>query len=87
MEYHEKLPLHAFTRVYIPREEFRHGSIPLDKLSDRPKFTYDYTDKEDVFRIRNKLRELGIHDPIEYRDNEDNLFYRYGIIRSPVYVA
>jgi hypothetical protein len=48
-------------------------------LSSRPKsrvicvYTYDWTDADDVHRVREALRELGIKRPIVYKADADTL--------------
>jgi hypothetical protein len=36
-------------------------------------YTYDYRDKEDRDRIRNRLKELGWTDPIPYKSDKMTL--------------
>ena len=50
-------------------------------------YTYDYADKEDVFRIREKLRDLGIKKPISYKADVDTHFLRYKNDYSLIYKA
>ena len=40
-------------------------------------YTYDWTDKKDVKRIREELRKLGITKKIPYKADEDTLAGRY----------
>ena len=40
-------------------------------------FTYDYDDIEDVRRIREQLRRLGVTERIAYKANEDTLAGKY----------
>lgn len=40
-------------------------------------YTYDYTDEEDVRRIREELRKLGIASRIPYKTDEDTLSGKY----------
>ncbi len=40
-------------------------------------YTYDWTDREDVKRIREELRKLGITKKIPYKADEDTLKGRY----------
>ena len=40
-------------------------------------YTYDWTDKEDVRKIREELRKLGITNKIGYKTDEDTLRGRY----------
>ena len=40
-------------------------------------YSYDWTDKEDVRRIRAELRRLGISARISYKSNEDTLKGKY----------
>lgn len=40
-------------------------------------YTYDWTDKEDVMRIRQKLKELGITWKIPYKADEDTSQLKY----------
>jgi hypothetical protein len=42
-------------------------------------FTYDYTDEEDVRRIRQVLRRLGITHKIPYKADEDTFDGRYTV--------
>ena len=42
-------------------------------------YTYDWTDEEDVLRIRDELRKLGITGKIPYKADEDTLKGRYMI--------
>lgn len=42
-------------------------------------YTYDWTDKEDVMRIREELRQLGITNKIPYKADEDTLSGKYRI--------
>ncbi len=42
-------------------------------------YTYDWTDEEDVMRIREELRKLGITGKIPYKADEDTLKGRYMI--------
>jgi hypothetical protein len=48
-------------------------------------YTYDHTDREDVLRTRQRLRELGIRRPIDYKSDEDTGFLRYGANYAPLY--
>ncbi len=40
-------------------------------------YTYDWTDKEDVMKIREQLRQLGITNKIPYKSDEDTLTGKY----------
>jgi hypothetical protein len=40
-------------------------------------YTYDWTDKEDVMRVRERLRGLGIAIKISYKTNVDTLAGKY----------
>jgi uncharacterized protein YprB with RNaseH-like and TPR domain len=40
-------------------------------------YTYDYSDKEDVFSVRKKLRELGFTNKIYYKTDEATLEKKY----------
>jgi len=40
-------------------------------------YTYDWTDKEDVMRIRQELRQLGITWKVSYKTDEDTDSGRY----------
>lgn len=42
-------------------------------------YTYNYSDKEDVMRIRQELRKLGIAERITYKADEDTLAGKYRI--------
>lgn len=42
-------------------------------------YTYDWTDKEDVMRIRANLRKLGITWKIPYKADEDTFQFRYSV--------
>lgn len=42
-------------------------------------YTYDWTDEEDVRRVRGKLRELGILAKIPYKADSDTLAGSYAI--------
>lgn len=42
-------------------------------------YTYDWTDEEDVRRIREELRRLGIVNKIPYKTDEDTLSGKYRI--------
>ena len=42
-------------------------------------YTYDWTDEEDVRRIREELRKLGITQKISYKTDEDTLKGKYRI--------
>ncbi|RLI69082.1 MAG: hypothetical protein DRP02_11335 [Candidatus Gerdarchaeota archaeon] len=42
-------------------------------------YTYDWTDEEDVRRIREELRKLGITQKIPYKTDEDTLKGKYRI--------
>ena len=46
-------------------------------------FTYDWTDAEDVRRVRQALRDLGITKKLRYKTDEDTRAGRYGI--DPTY--
>ncbi len=50
-------------------------------------YTYDYEDKADVMRIREKLRRLGIRREIIYKADEDTHRLRYGSDYTPIYRA
>jgi hypothetical protein len=50
-------------------------------------YTYDYQDKDDVIRIREELRALGIRREIIYKANEDTRALRYGSDYTPKYRA
>jgi hypothetical protein len=41
-------------------------------------FTYDWTDAEDVLRVRQALRDLGITKKLGYKADEDTRAGRYG---------
>ncbi len=40
-------------------------------------FTYDWTDEEDVRRVRQELRDLGITSKLPYKADEDTVAGRY----------
>ena len=42
-------------------------------------YTYDYTDEQDVRRVREELRHLGINSRIPYKTDEDTLSGKYQI--------
>ena len=42
-------------------------------------YTYDWSDKEDVMRVREELRKLGITDKIPYKTDEATLSGKYRI--------
>jgi len=42
-------------------------------------YTYDWTNREDVMRIREELRKLGITNKIPYKADEDTLSGKYRI--------
>ncbi len=42
-------------------------------------YTYDWTDKEDVMKIREHLRQIGIISKIPYKSDEDTLAGKYQI--------
>lgn len=42
-------------------------------------YTYDWTDEEDVRRIREELRKLGITNKIPYKADEDTLSGKYRV--------
>jgi len=42
-------------------------------------YTYDWTDKEDVKRIRQELRDLGITRKIPYKADRETLSGKYAI--------
>ena len=42
-------------------------------------YTYDYTDEQDVRRVREELRHLGINGRIPYKTDEDTLSGKYQI--------
>ncbi len=42
-------------------------------------YTYDWTDEDDVRRIREELRKLGIINKIPYKADEDTLSGKYGV--------
>jgi hypothetical protein len=48
-------------------------------------YTYDHTDREDVMRVRQVLRELGIKREIIYKADEDTHYLRYGSNYAPKY--
>ena len=50
-------------------------------------YTYDYEDRDDVMRIREELRRLGIRREIIYKADEDTLALRYGSNYTPKYRA
>lgn len=45
-------------------------------------YTYDWTDKEDVMRIREELRKLGITNKIPYKSSEDTSMGKYAVTGS-----
>lgn len=40
-------------------------------------YTYDWTDKEDVIRVREELRKLGISEEIGYKTDADTMAGKY----------
>lgn len=42
-------------------------------------YTYDYTDEQDIRRVREELRHLGINSRIPYKTDEDTLSGKYQI--------
>jgi len=40
-------------------------------------YTYDWTDQDDVMRVREQLRKIGIKNKIPYKSDEDTLKGRY----------
>jgi hypothetical protein len=50
-------------------------------------YTYDYEDKDDVMRVRKKLRELGIRRELIYKADEDTRQGHYGWDYEPKYRA
>ena len=50
-------------------------------------YTYDHADYEDVMRIRQVLRDLGIKREIPYKADEDTSHLRYGADYMPIYRA
>jgi hypothetical protein len=50
-------------------------------------YTYDYEDKDDVMRIRQALRDVGIMYPITYKADEDTSKGNYGNDYTPKYRA
>src|SRR5262249_2246457 len=50
-------------------------------------YTYDYEDREDVMRIREVLRKIGIKQKIRYKANEDTHKLLYGNKYAPKYEA
>ncbi len=50
-------------------------------------YTYDHADREDVMRVRQALRELGIKREIIYKADEDTHALRYGKDYTPIYRA
>lgn len=40
-------------------------------------YTYDWTDKKDVMRVREELRKLGVVNKIRYKTDEDTIKGRY----------
>lgn len=42
-------------------------------------YTNDWTDREDVMRVREELRNLGITDKIPYKADEDTLSGKYAV--------
>jgi hypothetical protein len=50
-------------------------------------YTYDYEDRDDVMRIREVLRTLGVRRKIVYKADEDTLQGRYGRDYEPKYRA
>ena len=42
-------------------------------------YTYDWTDKEDVMRVRDELRKLGVTWKIPYKSNNDTLEMKYQV--------
>jgi Domain of unknown function (DUF1917) len=45
-------------------------------------YTYDWTDKDDVMRVREGLRSLGIIDKIPYKSDEDTYNGKYAYTGS-----
>lgn len=50
-------------------------------------YTYDYEDREDVMRVRQVLRELGIQRPIRYKADAQTRAGSYGSDYRPIYVV
>ena len=50
-------------------------------------YTYDYEDKEDVMRVRDVLRKIGIKQRIRYKADEDTAMLLYGSKYTPKYQA
>lgn len=42
-------------------------------------YTYDWTDREDVMRVREELRKLGITNKIPYKSDEDTIKGKYTV--------
>lgn len=53
-------------------------------------YTYDWTDKEDVMRIREELRNLGLTQILPYKtdgDTQEGKYYRQGDKDTSTYLA
>lgn len=50
-------------------------------------YTYDYEDREDVMRIREILRKIGVDWRIRYKSNEDTSKLQYGSDYKPKYLC
>ena len=46
-------------------------------------YTYDYSDKEDVLRIRKELRKLGVENKIPYKTDNATRQNQYSVNGSP----
>jgi hypothetical protein len=42
-------------------------------------YTYDWTDREDVARVRSELRKIGVSKKIPYKTDEDTLAGKYRV--------
>ena len=47
-------------------------------------YTYDYHDYDDIFRIREALRQLGYDDPLCYKADHDTVHGRYAHLGDQV---
>lgn len=45
-------------------------------------YTYDWTDRKDVYRIRQELRKIGVYEKICYKTNEDTRKGRYAAFKD-----